>query len=133
VYELIEHTADVGVRSRAQTLEGAFSEAARGMAALMADVAGAPLTVERPLRAEGHDLESLLHAFLAELLYVSEVDSAVFPKVDLRIAGTGLIGTAMGAPLAGLAIGTGVKAVTFHALSVRQEGDTWVCEVLFDI
>ncbi|HID74075.1 MAG TPA: archease, partial [Thermoplasmata archaeon] len=57
VFELLDHTADVGVRARGRTLEEAFAETARGMAAIMADTTGCVPSVERHVEVEGHDLE----------------------------------------------------------------------------
>ncbi len=37
-------------------------------------------------------------------------------------------------PLAGVrAVGPPIKAVTWHGLAVRREGDRWIATVVFDI
>ena len=71
-YELVDHTADIGVRLWGPTAEEVFEQAALALFSLVCD----PLhvdqreTVEVSLEAEAMDL--LLAAWLNELLYVFE-------------------------------------------------------------
>ena len=75
-FEELEHTADVRLRVKASTLEGLFSEAARAMMVVMYGSAE-PGPMRRKIEVRAPDLESLMHAFLSEILYVSEVEDMV--------------------------------------------------------
>jgi SHS2 domain-containing protein len=133
MFELIEHTADIGVRATGRTLEEMFSEAAVGMFSIIAEPEGCRGSVRKAVIAEGHDNESLLHGFLSELLYIHEVDALFLTGFDLNIQGVGLKGVVTGCPVDEVEVLAGIKAVTFHRLTVVQTRDSWVCEVLFDI
>jgi len=113
--------------------EEAFAETARGMAAIMADTTGCVPSVERHVEVQGHDLEALLHGFLSEILYLSDVDEAVFDRFEPVLVGGRLRAVIWGCPRDAVTMETEIKAVTYHRLSVCREGDGWVCEVLFDI
>ena len=77
-YELLEHTADVGVIAHGTSLAEAFVHAAEGMFSVMVNLSGVREVEERSLAVEAHDWPSLLVAWLSELVYFSDVDSLVF-------------------------------------------------------
>ncbi len=132
-FEIIEHTADVGIRARGATLEEVFEQTTLGLI----DILG----VWRP--GEGHEIEislegrdhgGLLVDWLNEVLYVQESRDAVFTAVavaevsDDRVRG--VVGVAdRREPVEG----TAVKAATFHRLEVRPDDDDWVATVYVDV
>jgi SHS2 domain-containing protein len=70
MYEIFEHTADLGIRVRAGSLSELFAEAAKGLFSVMVANLDAARTVEEvALRLQGENMEELLHDWLAELLY----------------------------------------------------------------
>ena len=136
MYEHFEHTADLGLRVRAGDVNGLFAEAA---AALFAAIVDGIETV-RPERGvdihiEGSDLEYLLFDWLRELLYRFDAEHLVFSRFDVSVDGAGLAATAWGESLdrARHVLSHEVKAITYHGLSVSEEGSEWVAEVIVDI
>ena len=142
-YEILEHTADVGLKAHGQTLPELFANAARGMIALALEppvvsevepLEASPLQ-SRPLSARGEDLEELLVHFLSEILYAVDAEGWYFSEFR--------IGTLE--PTAIEAEGWGergersahrrvaVKAVTYHQVSVEQTAEGWEAVVYFDI
>src|SRR5688572_7510022 len=85
-FEEISHTADWSARVWAGDLPTLFSEAARAMASLSGTTIGRGPRLRRTFEAEGPDAESLLVAFLSELLYYQEQENLTFDKFDLRVA-----------------------------------------------
>ena len=84
-FEEISHTADWSIRVWAEDLAGLLTESARGMYAL---ANAEPSKTEGPrvrreLLLEGVDAESLLVAFLEELLYLSESEGLIFDQFDI--------------------------------------------------
>ncbi len=66
MYEVFEHTADVGIRIRAADLKGLFEEAARGLfAILVANLEAVRPVQETPFRLEGDRQDDLLFDWLA--------------------------------------------------------------------
>jgi SHS2 domain-containing protein len=135
MYELFEHTADLGLRVRAPDLEALFAEAAEGLFAAIAERSGEP--GHEVLRFDLHAdrLEWLFFDWLAELLYVFESRRLLLGPFHVRLAGLRLTGEARGRPF-----DTDrdrslheVKAITYHGLSVEHGADGWVAEVVVDI
>lgn len=69
-YEVLEHTADIGLRALGDTLEEAFSLMAQGMVKLILSPESCiSHQEERLVEAKGYDPESLMVAWLSELLF----------------------------------------------------------------
>src|SRR4030042_4440642 len=85
-FEFFDHPADVGLIARGATLGEAFVNAARGMFTLMVDLERVAEREERRVEVEADDAEGLLVNWLAELLYISEVDGLVFRRFDIEEA-----------------------------------------------
>ena len=135
-YEVLEHTADVGLRATADTVEALFAEATRGMAELAGVWSAGTEGEEVPIEADGGDLEGVLVEWLSETLYVHDSRNAALHRVDLdRVSDTTARGSIFVSPLSQERAeeGTQIKAVTFHQLEVRQTDDGWTARVFFDI
>lgn len=135
-YELVDHTADIGVRVWAPTAEELFEEAARALFSLVCDPLhiGERETVEVSLAAEGMDL--LLAAWLNELLYVFEARKLVLSEFEVSELGEhSLRARVSGEPLdpSHHVVCGGVKAATLHELSLKRRGDEWEGFVLLDV
>ncbi|MEN6366629.1 MAG: archease [Thermoguttaceae bacterium] len=136
MFEIFEHTADVGIRARAETPEGLFADAARGLFSVMVshlDVVRPVETVE--LRVPGDNLEELLHDWLSELLFIFSTRRLVFCEFQVQIGSDGLTASVRGEPLDPRrhALDVEVKAITWHALKVERTADGWVAEVIVDV
>ncbi len=135
-YELVDHTADIGVRVWGPTAEEVFEQAALALFSLVCDPLhiGARETVEVTLEAEAMDL--LLAAWLNELLSVFEARHLVLSQFDLEELGEHFLrATVTGEPLdmsRHVPCG-GVKAATLDELSLEQREDGWEGFVLLDV
>jgi SHS2 domain-containing protein len=135
-YELVDHTADIGVKVWGPTAEEVFEQAALAMFSLVCDPLdiGELETVEVSLEAESMDL--LLAAWLNELLYVFEARSLVLSQFDLLELGEhSLRARVSGEPLdtSHHIVCGGVKAATLHELSLERRDDGWEGFVLLDV
>ena len=132
--EELEHTADVRIRVRAGTLEGLFSEAARALMLVMYGRLGKG-NLTRAISVRGHDLESLMHAFLSELLFITEVDGLVFSGAEVRIHEGALEGEVIGEPFSMEAhnVGRGVKGISYSGLSIVHDQGSYILDVIFDV
>jgi SHS2 domain-containing protein len=83
-FEEISHTADWSVRVWAQDLPSLFAESARAMNSLAGTVTGQSPLVKRTFKSEGPDIESLLVAFLSELVYYQEQENLAFQRFDTQ-------------------------------------------------
>jgi SHS2 domain-containing protein len=146
MYEVFEHTADVGIRARAGSLDELFADAARGLFSVMVgNLDAAKTTEEVAFELRGDDVEELLHDWLAELLYTFCTRRVVLAEFKVRIeeesgrvgASTHptLLATARGEPidLKRHEIDVEVKAITWCGLKVEQQAGQWLAEVIVDI
>jgi SHS2 domain-containing protein len=141
MYEIFEHTADMGIRARAGSLDDLFVDAAKGLFSIMvANLDQVRAVEEVTFQVEGDDLEGLLHGWLGELLYTFSARRLALAEFRVRIDGhpplfSGLSGTARGEPIdpSRHEIDVEVKAITWHALKVENHAGEWLAEVIVDV
>jgi SHS2 domain-containing protein len=130
-FEELPHTADWAMRVTALDIAGLFAESARGMNALAGvNLAPGP-KMHRTLSLSAPDLESLLVAFLSELLYASEQEHLAFDDFEIRVEGQTLEARMHGSPIASL--NKAIKAVTYHNLHIQQTAQGYEVEIVFDV
>ncbi len=136
MYEIFEHTADLGIRVCADTPGELFADAARGLFAVMvANVDAVQPGEEVTFQLDGSNLEELLHDWLSELLYTFYTRRLVLAEFRVQVGPPGLSATARGEPIdpGRHEIGGEVKAVTWHGLKVEHLADRWRAEVIVDV
>lgn len=130
-FEEISHTADWSVRVWAADLPSLFVEAARAMNSLSGTVLGRGPRLNQSFEAEAPDAESLLVAFLSELVYYQEQQNIAFDDFDLRIATQWLKVEMEGAEIA--SSDKAVKAVTYHNLRIERTDRGLETTIVFDV
>lgn len=136
MYELFEHTADLGLRAIAPDLNTLFAEmAACLMSALVEDPASIQPREEYTIQLNGSEKEYLLVDWLKELLLRFEEDHVLFATFDVQVSDTGLTATMRGEPVDPQrhALAHEVKAITYHELKVVPTAEGWLAEVIVDI
>lgn len=135
-YETIDHTADVGIIARADSLPALFEAAAEGMCSFILDAASVEnrAWLERRVEAEGAD--NLLVAWLNDLLSVIAAE-AFAPRVFVvdELSEGRLRATVHGEPVDPdrHRFRLDVKAATYHQLEVRRDDGGWRARVIFDV
>jgi SHS2 domain-containing protein len=130
-FEEIPHTADWSVRVWAQDLPSLFVEAASAMHSLSGTVIGNGERVKRTFETEAPDPESLLVAFLSELLYYEEQENLAFEVFDLRVAAQWLKAEMEGAQI--VSSEKAIKAVTYHNLKIERTPQGLETTIVFDV
>ena len=130
-FEEVSHTADWSARIWAEDLPALFKEAARAMNSLSGTVAGQGPRVQKTFQAEGSDPESLLVAFLSEVLYYQEQEGLAFDTFDLRVASQWLKVEMEGSEIA--ASEKAIKAVTYHNLKIEKTDGGFETTIVFDV
>jgi SHS2 domain-containing protein len=136
MYQLIEHTADVGFWVRAAEFNDLLVEAGRALFAII--ILNPELVTPRlevAVRIAGQDPEELLLDWLSDLLFIFEQRRLVLSRFEVELEPTGLAGRAWGEPLdfSRHRLGNEVKAITYHQLMVRQTADGWEARVIVDV
>ena len=131
-FEEVSHTADWSARVWAEDLPSLFQEAARAMNALSGTAAGTGPRVKRTFEADGPDAESLLVAFLSELLYYQEQENLAFDTFALFEVKSDTLNVEMeGAQIASSE--KAIKAVTYHNLKIEKTPQGFETTIVFDV
>ncbi len=130
-FEEISHTADWSVRVWARDLPSLFAEAARAMNALAGIVSGKEPRLKRTFESEAPDTESLLVAFLSELVYYQEQENLAFDAFDIKAERKRLKVEMEGAQIT--SIDKAIKAVTYHNLKIDKTNEGFETTIVFDV
>ncbi len=136
MFEVFEHTADLGLRARGATLEELFVECARGLSAvLVEELASVRLTDTRTFQVSGTDREYLLFDWLTELLFIFESERLLLTDFQVRIDSDGLTAICRGETTDPRRhrLEHEIKAITYHGLKIVPDAGGWLAEVVVDI
>lgn len=136
MYEHFEHTADLGLRVSADSLESLFVDAARGfLAMLVADPKYVQPVTTKTISLAADEPAYLLFDWLSELLYAFETDKLLLAEFELAIDGNKLTATCRGEAMdeSRHRMEHEVKAITYHGLRLEQTASGWFAEVIVDI
>jgi SHS2 domain-containing protein len=135
-FEILEHTADLGFRARAENLSGLFEAAAAALMAIVMDSAKASPVKSVTISATGDSRESLLVNWLNEVLYCLDGERLAIAQCKVRE----LSDMRVTAEIAGEPRDPErheprmvVKGVTYHQLKIQQDDRGWCCEVYLDV
>jgi len=133
-FELIEHTADMGLVAYGHDLAEAFANAAYGLFSIMADLSNVQERESLQIELEEEDTESLLFEWLNYLLYTFDVYMLLLKRFDVeRFDGLSLKATCHGEKYdpSRHRLKTGVKSATYHMMKVDKENNK--IQVILDV
>jgi len=135
-YEVLEHTADVGLRVYGNTLQELFANAGLGLMSLAFESQTVQPNRRLALSVQGADLEDRLVHWLSEILYFVDAEGWIFSRFSIgRCEGNAIEGDGWGERRdpATRSRAVAVKAVTYHQVSVKETAEGWEAVVYFDI
>ncbi len=134
-FEVMDHTADVGIVAYGKDLKEAFANAAFGMFSLIANLEKVRGSISREIDVQSTDQEALLVDWLNELLYLFDVEHIIFKRFEI----TALSQKKLKAKVYGEKIDTSrhqlktaVKAATYHMLKIEKNKGVRV-QLILDI
>ncbi len=133
-FEILDHTADAGVRAWGKTREAVFEHAAWGLYALALRQKPQGEAEKLAFHFQAENRESLLVRFLEELVYLLYTRNLAGTRFDLKLNSDSHLEAGIEfqriqpQDLAGE-----VKSPTYHQLKFEQQDDTWLAEVYFDL
>jgi len=136
MYEVFDHTADIGLRVQAEDRPSLFVEAARALFSLLVlNPRDVRAVEQRSYEIAGEQDDYLLFDWLSELLYTFETEHLLLSQFQVELSGTGLQATCRGEPLDRTRhqLDHEVKAITYHGLKVEPSGSGWMAEIIVDI
>ena len=132
VHRWFEHTSELELHIDSPTLCGVFEDALGAFAELVAEGANPEQPFSLTFSLEARDPATLLAEFLEELIFLAETQGFVpeRPQISVEAVGTKLTAIVQGT------IGEPphlVKAVTYHGLELRREGDGFHARAVLDV
>jgi SHS2 domain-containing protein len=134
-FEVIEHTADVGIIAYGADIDRAFANAARALFSLITELDSVNEVLYRNIELTASDEESLLVEWLNELIYLFDTEHILFKRFDVVVLPNARLRARSYGEKVDISrhqLKTGVKAATYHMLSVDRNNGYQV-RVIFDI
>jgi SHS2 domain-containing protein len=134
-FEIMDHTADIGLVIHGISMKELFANAAAGMFSLMTDTDKIKPVIKQEIELSAGDIESLLIDWLNELLYLLDVKQIVFGRFEItELTDNKLKAVCYGEKINGRhEIRREIKAATYHMLNLSKEGQGYKARVIFDL
>jgi SHS2 domain-containing protein len=135
-FEVLDHTADTGIIAWGSDIKEAFANAARGMFSLITELKNISENESRDIELDAPDMESLLVAWLNELIFIFDVDNILFKRFEITTLSNNHLeakGYGEKVDLSRHKLKLGIKAATFHMLKIDKIGSNNRVQVIFDI
>ena len=133
-FQLIEHTADIGLIAYGHSLPEAFANAGYGLFSIIAELKTVKEIESRQLEIKEEDSEALLFEWLNRLIYFFDVDMLLLKRFEVtEFDGCGLKAACYGEKYDASRhqLKTGVKSATYHLLKVDKAKNQG--QVIFDV
>jgi len=135
-FEIIDHTADIGVIVYGTDVKELFSNAALALFSLITDVESIEEKLQHDLKISSEDRDNLLVEWLNELIYLFDAEHILFNKFEIKsLSHNQLKAICYGESFDPLRhkIKTGVKAATYHLLKVDKDNGGYKAQIIFDV
>ncbi len=135
-FEIIDHTADIGIVAYGADIKQVFANAALGLFNLMADLDNLKEDTKRQIELSAEDVEVLLVEWLNELIYISDVEHIIFKRFEINeLSNTQLRATCFGEKIkpGQHKLKREIKAATYHMLRLNKEDGSYKVQIIFDI
>jgi len=135
-FEIIDHTADVGVIAYGADVKELFSNAALALFSLITEPESIEEKLQQGLEINSEDRDSLLVEWLNELIYFFDAEHILFSRFEIEnLTHKQLKATCYGEKIdpSKHKIKTGIKAATYHMLEVDKDSSGYKAQMIFDI
>jgi SHS2 domain-containing protein len=135
-YQVIDHTADLGMIVQGADVKRLFIDAAHAMLDLMVKGDMSEWHAKREISIAGDDFADLMVRWLGEILYLFYAERLLTTGVVIKsISSTKLRAQLSFARFrkARHKVIREIKAVTYHQIQVEEKDDGWEARVIFDI
>ena len=135
-YQIIDHTADLGIVVKGANIKDLFVNAADAMMDLMVKADISDKGAKRAVSVEAEDFPDLMVRWLGEILYLLDGEHLLVISTEIQsISPMQLQSTLRVVPFkrGHHEILREIKAVTYHQISVEKKNDGWEARIIFDI
>ncbi|MDA3895407.1 MAG: archease [Desulfobacteraceae bacterium] len=135
-YELIDHTADIGICITEASIKGLFEISALAMFEQIADTTNLVGSHTKEIHVKGIDRTDLLINWLRELLCCWTIDNCLVREITIITINNNHLSaniTYDEFELKTHEILKDIKAVTYHGASVEEVDNGWQATIIFDV
>lgn len=134
-YEILNHTADFGVRIYGETLEELFKSGFKALVDAMVDFKGHAEKKEMFYEDTAETLEDLLVDFLSEVVFRTVVEGKIFVDCEIKIEGNSVRGKLFYENFSPSVhrLRKEIKSVTYHDLSIRRTPSGFETMLICDV
>lgn len=134
-YQLIEHTADIGIEVRADTLEGLFEAGGEAVSDLLAGLKNVRTSEEREIVLEAPETALLFREWLSELVYLFDAEGFVGRSFRVSVQKASLHALVRGETFDPGRHETElyIKGATYHKLRVEKRAGGWEAFIILDV
>ena len=134
-YKVIDHPSDMGIEAFGKDLKQLFENSAFGMMDVMFDLSGTKeITLGEvfDVKVSADNIESLLVAWLSELLYIVDSKKVALSIFQIsKLTDKELEAKVLGGKI--IKFITFIKAATYNQLEIKKEKGSWKSRVVFDV
>ena len=135
-YQIIDHTADLGIIVKGPDVKDLFILAAQAMIDLMVKGDISKKTAIRDISVKAEDFPDLMVRWLGEILYLFEGENLIVNSIEIKSISPIQLKSTL--TLTSFKpehhqVLREIKAVTYHQISVDKVNDGWETKVIFDV
>jgi SHS2 domain-containing protein len=136
MYEIIDHTADLGIRVFGDNAADLFKNAALALSNLLADTRLLRGSRSIVIQVSGDDWPDLMVNWLREILYLWNGQEELVQRVEIEsIREKRMVSRVFFDPYSPQKhiLNREIKAVTYHQIQVIDTGSRWEATIIFDV
>ena len=135
-YQIIDHTADLGIIITGKDEKNLFIHAANAMTDIMVKGDITTKTVSKEVFIKGEDFPDLMVKWLGEILYFFNGERLVLHSIEITSISPIMLSSTL--ILSGFdpkhhQVEREINAVTYHQIFVDKVSDEWQARIIFDI
>jgi len=135
-YQIIDHTADLGIIVKGVNEKDVFIRAAYAMTDIMVKGDINKKTVIKDVSLQGDDFPDLMVKWLGEILYLFNGEKLVVHSIEITSISSIMLQSTL--TLSSFEpkdhqVKREIKAVTYHQIFVDNVNDGWQARIIFDI
>lgn len=141
-FKFLEHTADIKFQAFGNSLEECFANAGYALVNIICKQKIKP-KIKKRFKVKGRDRERLLYEFLERILYLLDVGDFLVGEIkEIKIMSKKnknnrydqvLEAEVYGDDVKDYETEGDVKAITYHDMFIKQEGEKFVSQVVVDV
>lgn len=131
-FEFLDHTADIKFKVSGKNLNEIFENVVLAVSNYLSDGKNVKKKEKKEIVIEKDNHETLMYAFIDELLYLLDSSAFLVKKAEVKIEGNKLTATLWGDSASTYEISQ-IKAATYAEMKIKENLRGWEAQVVLDV